>query len=94
MKSLQDTLYNWLTIKVVNLARPDDTAAHETTELFEHMLADEHAVSDMVITKEPPMYFINFKQRGEAKRVRFPEELIDIMLNQIEEEPEKYANYE
>ncbi|RFU71128.1 hypothetical protein D0469_04100 [Peribacillus saganii] len=93
MKSLQDTLYNWLTIKVVNLARPDDTAALETTELFEQMLTDEHGVSGLVITKEPPMYFIDYKQNGEVKRVRFSEELIDIMLNQIKEEPEKYVNY-
>ena len=42
MKSVQDTLYNWLTIKVVCDARPDDTAAKETLNLFEEMLTDDH----------------------------------------------------
>ena len=40
MKSLQDAIYNWLTIKIVSDARPDDTAALETTQMFEQILAE------------------------------------------------------
>ena len=34
MKSFKMRLYNWLTIKVVSDARPDDIAATETEEMF------------------------------------------------------------
>ena len=42
MNSLQDTLYNWLSIKVVSDMRPADTAAQETTEMFQGMLEKEY----------------------------------------------------
>ncbi|WP_174733784.1 hypothetical protein [Mesobacillus harenae] len=93
MKSLQDVIYNWLTIKVVCDARPEDTAARDTMELFEGMLKDDHGLSDIVITIEDEMYYVSFVKDGEQKKQRFPRELIDIMLNQINEEPEKFSNY-
>lgn len=93
MKSLQDTLYNWLTIKVVADARPDDTAAQETFELFADMLKSDHNVSNIKVEKDELMYFIIFEKDGEEKKARFAAELIDIMYDEIEKEPEKYSNY-
>lgn len=95
MNSLQDTLYNWLTIKVVCDARPDDHAALETKGLFEDMLAENYAlaVSDVEIITDEEMYYVNYKRDGEMKKTRFPRELIEVMLNQINMEPEKFANY-
>jgi hypothetical protein len=93
MKSLQDALYNWLTIKVVCDARPDDTAAIETENMFRDILVNDHGVDVKGIRKEEDMYFIDFSQESEDKTVRFPVELIDVMLNQIQAEPEKYKNY-
>jgi hypothetical protein len=93
MKSLQDTLYNWLTIKVVADARPDDSAAKETFELFDDILKTEHQVSNIEVEKDEVMYFITFEKDGEKKKARFAVELIDIMYDQIEQEPEKYINY-
>ncbi|RSK26886.1 hypothetical protein EJF36_08405 [Bacillus sp. HMF5848] len=93
MKSLQDALYNWLTIKVVSDARPDDYAAKDTYQLFNDILVNTHHVSDIVIHKDDVMYQLTFKQDNEAKTARFPVELIDCILEQIQSEPEKYKNY-
>lgn len=92
MKSVQDTLYNWLTIKVVCDARPDDTAAKDTLNLFEEMLADLH-LSNLVVTKDDLMYYVSYQQGEETKKARFPQELIEVMLKQINQDPEKYENY-
>jgi hypothetical protein len=92
MKSVQDTLYNWLTIKVVCDARPDDTAAQDTLNLFEEMIAELH-LSNIEVTKDDVMYYVSYQQGEETKKTRYPQELIEVMLNQINQEPEKYENY-
>ncbi|MEH7483614.1 hypothetical protein V7157_21615 [Neobacillus drentensis] len=92
MKSVQDTLYNWLTIKVVCDARPDDTAARDTLILFEEMIADLQ-LSNIEVTKDDVMYYVSYQQGVETKKTRYPQELIEVMLNQINQEPEKYENY-
>ncbi|WP_066066373.1 hypothetical protein [Neobacillus soli] len=93
MKSLQDALYNWLTIKVVCDARPDDTAARDTKDLFEEILTKDHHLSNIEITTDDVMYYVNYQQGEETKKTRYPRELIDIMLDQINQEPERYQNY-
>lgn len=93
MKTLKDTLYNWLTIKVVLNARPDDAAARETAEFFEEILLSQYEVTDLEISNDDKMYHVSYKQTGEAKKDRFPIILADITLNQINENPERYENY-
>lgn len=93
MKSLQDALYNWLTIKVVCDARPEDTAAKETLEFFDDMLTNQHHVSNIETTTDEMMYYLSYQQGEEIKKTRYPRELIEIMLDQINNEPEKYENY-
>jgi len=93
MKSLQDALYNWLTIKVVVDARPDDTAAVETFSFFDLMLKEEHHIEDISINKDEVMYYLTYSISGEQKKSRYPIELIDIMHDQIQQDPEKYKNY-
>jgi hypothetical protein len=91
--SLQDTLYNWLTIKVVCDARPDDTAANETLDLFDKSLLEEHKVTDIEVEKDEPFYFVSYTVNAERKKQRYPIELIDIMLNQINQDPDRYENF-
>ncbi|UII57264.1 hypothetical protein LS684_07435 [Cytobacillus spongiae] len=93
MNSIQDALYNWLTIYVVCEHRPDDTAAKETADMFYDMLINDHHISDLIITLDEEMYYIDYRLKDENKRQRFPRELIDVMLNQMNMEPEKYVNY-
>ncbi|MEH7156114.1 hypothetical protein [Neobacillus drentensis] len=92
MKSVQDTLYNWLTIKVVCDERPDDTAARDTLNLFEEMLTELN-LSNIEVTTDEVMYYVSYQQGEETKKTRFPRELIEVMLQQINKEPEKYENY-
>jgi hypothetical protein len=93
MKSLQDALYNWLTIKIVCDARPTDAAAIETRDFFEEILTTQHQVSNMETTIDEVMYYVSYQQGGETKKTRYPRELIEIMLNQINQDPEKYVDY-
>ncbi|WP_453997214.1 hypothetical protein [Bacillus nitroreducens] len=94
MKSLQDAIYNWLTIKIVAEARPDDKAAKETFDLFEDILVNEFKLEDIEIQKNDVMYLVKYKIDGEAKSARFPTELIEVMHDQISQNPERYQNYE
>lgn len=93
MRSLHDALYNWLTIKVVFDARPEDSAARETKELFEKVLTDEYGLSNVNVSKDDVLYYVTYTVNGESKKNQYPIELIDIMLNQINERPERYKNY-
>ncbi len=93
MKSLQDAVYNWLTIKVVLDNRPDDSAAAETEKMFRDILHNEHSLTEISVSEDAAMYYVNGKQNGRLRSYRFPRELIEIMLNQIKREPEKFQNY-
>jgi hypothetical protein len=93
LKSLQDALYNWLSIKVVAEARPDDQAAQDTLQLFQKILEEEHRLENIRVEKNELMYSVTFLQNGKEKQMKFPIELIEAMLQQIEQEPEKYVNY-
>ncbi|MCG3083630.1 hypothetical protein JEG43_12150 [Anoxybacillus sp. LAT_35] len=91
---LQDAVYNWLTIKVVAQARPDDTAAQETEQFFSDLLREDHAIEEITYTKEDDVYTVAFTVNNESRTFRFPAELVETMLDQINREPEKYVNYE
>lgn len=93
MMSLQDKLYNWLTIKVVVDARPEDTAARDTMNMFEQLLANENGIQSPEVTMDEEMYYVEVHTSEKNKTYRFPRELIEVMLDQISTEPEKYVNY-
>lgn len=94
MKSLQDALYNWLSIKVVCDARPEDKAATNTLQLFDKILKEEHQVDEIIgYESDESMYMIFYKRAREEKSMRFPVEMINSMLDAIEKEPEKYPVY-
>lgn len=93
MKSLQDSLYNWLTIKVVCDARPEDSAASETEEMFLNILEEEHGITNLLINKEEQFYYLSYFLKDESKTTRFPKELVEGMLEQINESPDRYKIY-
>lgn len=94
MSSLQDTLYNWLSIKVVSDARRDDSAAKETVDLFQEMLKKDFNITSLTISKDEELYYIHYVHNNEEALQRFPKELIECILNGINEHPERYQNYE
>ncbi|WP_315969828.1 hypothetical protein [Bacillus testis] len=91
--SLQDSLYNWLSIKVVHEARPDDSAAEETFHSFQHLLEKEHGLSRLKVSKKDDMYSVTYRKDGEELTSSFPADLIECMLNSILENPERFKNY-
>jgi hypothetical protein len=93
MSSIQDSVYNWLTIKVVCDARPDDFAAVETEAMFRGIMEEEHGVTDLFINKDEEFYLISYIKNEEYETVRFPRDLIEVMLNQINESPDRYKIY-
>ena len=93
MNSVQDALYNWLTIKVVCDERPTDKAAIETESMFLTILKEDHKVNDITIDIDDVMYYISYVKDGEKSKTRFPRELIEVMINQMKDAPEKYVNY-
>ncbi|MBB5323828.1 hypothetical protein HNQ34_000920 [Anoxybacillus tepidamans] len=93
MKSLQDALYNWLTIQVVADARPEDRAAQETASFFRDILKNDFHLTNVEVKKDETMYIVHYEDEQQAKTARFPVELIEVMLEQINRDPEKYINY-
>lgn len=94
MQSLQDALYNWLSIKVVCDARPDDTAAFETEEMFKGILHKEYQLSNIRYEKIENCYYVHFVQTDLQVTKKFPVELIECILTSINEQPDRFRNYE
>jgi hypothetical protein len=93
LRSLQDVIYNWLTIKLVVDSRPDDQAAAETEKFFWHMLQNEHHVNNVQYDKKDEMYVVICQQEGKLRNFRFPLELIECINEQIKNNPDKYPTY-
>ena len=83
--------YNWLTIKTVAEARPDDSAAQETYVSFQEYDIEEHKLLNVEVKKRTrKSYLITYEIDGEIRCARFPVEAIDCFLDQMNREPEKY----
>jgi hypothetical protein len=93
MKFIQDALYNWLTIKVVSDERPDDLAAVETERMFFQILEEDFGLADITVEKDDELYFVHYNKEGEHQSQRFSRELIEVMINQINQSPDRYKNY-
>ena len=93
MNSVQDAIYNWLTIKIVVDHRPEDTAANETALWFEHTLQEKFGLTDYQYKKQDGRYIVTYTKDESINEFRFPEDLVEVMLNQILQNPEHYRNY-
>ncbi|WP_078554935.1 hypothetical protein [Bacillus alkalicellulosilyticus] len=86
--NLQDAIYNWLSIKVVSEARPEDQAAKDTYLFFDEMLKEDHHIEKLQISIESPWYIVTYvTTNGEKDTKNYPIELIDALLLSIESEP-------
>ena len=65
MRSVQDALYNWLTIKTVAEARQMIVFAKETYLLFQNMVYEEHKLRNVEVEKNEEMYLITYEINGE-----------------------------
>ncbi|AWC33558.1 hypothetical protein ACRS6Y_06140 [Bacillus cytotoxicus] len=83
MHSIQDALYNWLTIKTVVEARPDDIAAQETYELFHNIVYEDYQLKNVKVEKREEMYIVTYEKEQEMGYARFLLESIDCFIDQI-----------
>ncbi|MGG1637797.1 hypothetical protein [Paenibacillus sp. NRS-1760] len=84
----EDALFNWLQIKLVADARPDDNAAFETLTFFEQILTEDHGLTEFVITKtDDTMVHVKYEKDGRTKLQLYPRELGEQLLTDIESNP-------
>jgi hypothetical protein len=93
VKTIHDALYNWLTIKVVADARPNDGAAIETLTLFETILNEDFLVTELKVVKVNNRYLVTYVVDGKSEEKQFHVEMIDNIHNQIQQNPDRYKIY-
>ncbi len=84
---LQDAVFNWLQIRIVADARPDDLSAIDTVDFFFRILTEDHKVTDLSYSKDATMYTVRYLADGKLKTQMFPIELAEQLLEAIENEP-------
>lgn len=84
--SLQDTLFNWLTIQIVADKKTDDTAAQETCKEFITVLQENHQVTDLSYEKQDDLYVVKYKKDDEEEQKQFPTELAESLIQSIEDQ--------
>ena len=86
--NLNDALFNWLQIKTVAEARPDDDAARKTVDFFEEILRDDHQVTNFQVTNSDlTMYYVTYEVNAVKKKQMYDREQVDQLLNDINAEP-------
>ncbi|MBO8162219.1 MAG: hypothetical protein H0Z34_00700 [Brevibacillus sp.] len=84
---LGDALFNWLQIKVVADARPDDRSAAETVRFFEEILSEDHQVGQLSYSKDAAMYTIRYQADGRPRMQMYPIDAVEQLLESIQSEP-------
>lgn len=84
----KDALYNWLQIKLVFDARPDDRAAVDTVQFFETILTEDHHMSEFKIASmDEETIYVHFTIDGQTEEERFDRELTEKLLHDINANP-------
>lgn len=84
---MENALFNWLQIYIVSTARPDDQAAKKTADFFYEMLVDDHHVHDIKVETDDTMYTVRYMLEGRAESQKYPREVVEQLLRDIEAEP-------
>ncbi|MFC0216323.1 hypothetical protein ACFFK0_28400 [Paenibacillus chartarius] len=85
---LQDALFNWLQIRIVAEARPDDRAAMDTRDFFEQILREDHHLSHFEVSRvDETMIHIRYTADGTTKLQMFDREQAEQLLADIEANP-------
>ncbi|MBC8079753.1 MAG: hypothetical protein H7X86_05380 [Gorillibacterium sp.] len=86
--NLQDALFNWLQIKLITEARPDDGAAVETLAFFEEILHVDHGLEQVELAEiDANMVHIRYTVEGITKQHKFNRELAGKLLADIKSAP-------
>ncbi len=84
---MENALFNWLQIHVASKARPDDRAAKKTADFFYEMLVEDHHLQDVEAEADDTTYTVRYTLNGETETKRYPREVVEQLLQDIESEP-------
>ncbi|MFF2482860.1 hypothetical protein [Paenibacillus sp. NPDC058071] len=85
---LDDALFNWLQIQIVASGRPDDRAAVDTLDFFSQLLAEDHGVTSLQVTKtDETMVHVRYEREGRTKLQMYPRESAEQLLHDIRSNP-------
>ncbi|WCN38965.1 hypothetical protein [Aneurinibacillus uraniidurans] len=84
---IDTALFDYLQIKVVADARPDDTAAQQTADFFRSILEQDHQLEKLDVTHDETMYHVTYTTAGKTKMRMYDRESVEVMLAAIEREP-------
>ncbi len=85
---LEDTIFNWLQIRIVADERPDDNAALETAEFFRTALAEDHGVEEIeIVAAGEDMLQVHYQIGGEKKHRSYDREFAYQLLHDINGNP-------
>lgn len=84
---VEDVFFNWLQMKIVSDARPEDRAAEDTKDFFEEILREDHAVTSWGTTSDDTRIYIAYEQNGGSKKLFFDKELAGQLLTDINSNP-------
>ncbi len=88
MMKLQDALFNWLQIKVVSDARPDDRAAKDTMDFFMEILTEDHKLTSIQLDQtDDEVLQVRFELEGKQHVQTFDRELAEQLLIDINSNP-------
>jgi hypothetical protein len=87
MKRLEMALLDYLQIKLVVNARPEDGAAQKTSDFFYSILQEDYKVEQVEFTHDDTMYQVKYIADGKTKTQFFDREAVEQLLSAIEAEP-------
>lgn len=86
-KQFENALFDYLQIKVVSDARPEDDAAKKTSDFFYSILEEDHKLEHLEYTKDETMYHVKYTADGKTKTQFYDREAVEQLLSAIEAEP-------
>jgi hypothetical protein len=85
---LEDALFNWLQIKIVAEARPDDLSAKNTVDFFEEILYQDHKLDNVKIESAgDDLLQIWYDLEGVTHKKSFDREMTEQLLHEINANP-------
>ncbi len=85
---LNDVVFNWLQMKIVSEARPDDQAAQETLDFFDLILREDHLASNIQVQLEGEhQYLVTYIRESEHVTQRIDREAVEMLLADINSNP-------
>jgi hypothetical protein len=85
---LNDVVFNWLQMKIVSEARPDDQAAQETLEFFDLILREDHLAQNIQVQFEGEhQYLVTYIRESERVTQRIDREAVEMLLTDINSNP-------